>query len=66
MALSSPWLFKKKDKKGYELIAGERRLKAARLAGLKQVPIVIRRVTERETLEIALIENISKAKLKLC
>lgn len=45
------------------LIAGERRLRAAKLAGLKQVPIVIRRSTDREALEIALIENIQRQDL---
>lgn len=48
---------------GYELIAGERRLRAAKLAGLKQVPIVIRRTTDRESLELALVENIQRQDL---
>jgi ParB family chromosome partitioning protein len=48
---------------GYHLIAGERRLRAAKLAGLKQVPIVIRRSTDREALELALIENIQRQDL---
>jgi ParB family chromosome partitioning protein len=48
---------------GYELIAGERRLRAAKLAGLKQVPIVIRKSTDRESLEIALVENIQRQNL---
>jgi ParB family chromosome partitioning protein len=47
----------------YQLIAGERRLRAAKLAGLKQVPIVIRRSTDREALELALIENIQRQNL---
>src|SRR6266403_5172257 len=45
---------------GYELVAGERRLRAARLAGLREVPIVVREVTDRESLELALIENIQR------
>ncbi len=48
---------------GYQLIAGERRLRAAKLAGLKQVPIVIRKATDREALEIALVENIQRENL---
>lgn len=47
----------------YELIAGERRLRAAKKAGLKQVPIVIRRSTDRESLELALVENIQRQNL---
>lgn len=45
---------------GYQLIAGERRLRAAKMAGLKQVPIVVRKSTDREALELALVENIQR------
>lgn len=48
---------------GYQLIAGERRLRAATRAGVKQVPIVIRKSTDREALEIALVENIQRQDL---
>lgn len=48
---------------GYQLIAGERRLRAAKIAGLKQVPIVVRKSTDREALEIALVENIQRQDL---
>src|SRR5262249_3659559 len=58
-----PLVVRKGAKEGFELIAGERRLRAAKLAGLKQVPIVIRRSTDRETLELALIENIQRQNL---
>lgn len=54
---------KNSSQTGFELIAGERRLRAAKLAGLKQVPIVIRRSTDRESLELALIENIQRQDL---
>jgi len=47
----------------YELIAGERRWRAAKLAGLKQVPAIIRRVGEQAKLEMALVENIQRADL---
>ncbi|MBC7384653.1 MAG: ParB/RepB/Spo0J family partition protein [Cryobacterium sp.] len=48
---------------GYQLIAGERRLRAAKIAGLKQVPIVIRKSTDKEALELALVENIQRSNL---
>ena len=57
-----PLVVRRSDK-GYELIAGERRLRAAKLAGLKQVPIVVRKSTDRESLEIALVENIQRQNL---
>ena len=47
----------------YELIAGERRWRAAQLAQLHEVPVLIRDLTDRETLEIALIENLQREDL---
>jgi ParB family chromosome partitioning protein len=47
----------------YQLIAGERRLEAARLAGLDRVPVVLREATPEETLELALVENLQRADL---
>ena len=47
----------------YELIAGERRLRAARLAGLTHVPVVMRTATDAEMAEMALIENIQREDL---
>lgn len=47
----------------YELIAGERRWRASKLAGLETVPIIVRQATDRESLELALIENIQRENL---
>lgn len=47
----------------YELIAGERRWRAAQIAGLHEVPVIIRDLSDREALEIALIENIQRQDL---
>ena len=47
----------------YELIAGERRWRAARLAGLSKVPVVVKDVADKDLLEIALIENIQRENL---
>lgn len=57
-----PLVLQKKDK-FYEIIAGERRWRAARLAGLKKVPAIIKEYSEREIVEIALIENIQREDL---
>lgn len=45
------------------LIAGERRLRASKMAGLKQVPVVVRKSTDKEALEIALVENVQRQDL---
>ena len=52
------------DKKDYyEIIAGERRWRAAKLAGLKEVPVIIKKLTDQEIVEISLIENIQRENL---
>ena len=47
----------------YEIIAGERRWRAAKLAGIKEVPIIVKNFTEQEIVEISLIENIQRENL---
>ena len=57
-----PILVQKKDDY-YEIIAGERRWRAAKLAGIKEVPVIIKDFTEQEVVEISLIENIQRESL---
>lgn len=57
-----PLIVQKRDEY-YEIIAGERRWRAAKMAGLKEVPVIIKDYTDREIVEIALIENIQRADL---
>lgn len=57
-----PILVQKREKY-YEIIAGERRWRAAKIAGLKEVPVVIKDFTDQEIVEVALIENIQREDL---
>ena len=57
-----PLLVQKKGDR-YELIAGERRWRAAKLAGFREVPVIVREYTRQQTMEIALIENVQRADL---
>lgn len=59
-----PLLVSKPEGSGvYQLIAGERRLQAARIAGLRRVPIVVREAAPRDQLELALVENVQRKDL---
>ena len=58
--LIQPVVVRPRDAGGYELIAGERRLRASKLAGLKTVPILVRSASSQSSLELALIENIQR------
>ena len=57
-----PLIVQEKEKY-YEIIAGERRWRAAKLVGLKEIPVVIRKMSEQEMVEISLIENIQRENL---
>ncbi len=57
-----PLLVQKKDR-GYMIVAGERRWRAAKIAGLKEVPVIVREFNEQEKVEIQLLENLQRQKL---
>ena len=56
-------LLVRQDDTGYELITGERRLRAAKRAGLTQVPVIMKRVNDEKLLEMAIVENIQREDL---
>jgi ParB family transcriptional regulator, chromosome partitioning protein len=56
-------LIVRRSSQGYVLVAGERRWRAAQKAGLRELPVMVREVTEREAFELALIENIQREDL---
>lgn len=62
MGVLQPLLVRKRNDY-YEIIAGERRWRAAKIAGLKEVPVIIKDYTEQEIVEIGLIENIQRENL---
>ncbi|RPG42500.1 MAG: ParB/RepB/Spo0J family partition protein [Gammaproteobacteria bacterium TMED112] len=53
----------RQEGKGYELIAGERRLRASKLAGLKKIPAVVAKISNTQSLEIAILENVQREDL---
>ena len=58
-----PLLVRKLETGGYQLVAGERRWRAARMIGLDEVPVIVRDMSETEVLELALIENLQREDL---
>lgn len=62
MGIITPLLVSKKGQR-YQLIAGERRLRAAKMAGIERVPVVVREVSPVESLEMALVENVHRKDL---
>lgn len=54
-----------KDGEGYQIVAGERRFRASKMAELKEVPVIIRTMTDQNQLEVALIENIQRRDLNV-
>lgn len=58
-----PLVVRRLDDERYEIIAGERRWRAARLAGLQEVPVLVKDVTPQDQLELALVENIQRQDL---
>jgi len=58
-----PIIVTKKEGSEYELVAGERRLEAAKLADFKEIPVIIRSVSRKEQLQLAIIENVQRENL---
>lgn len=61
--LIQPIVVTAKASGGYEIIAGERRWRASRMAGLRTVPVIIRELTDKQAMELALIENLQREDL---
>lgn len=59
-----PLIVRQKDNK-YQIVAGERRFRAAKMASLKEVPIIIKNFSDKQTLEVSLIENIQRENLNV-
>ena len=63
LGIIQPITVRKINNDGYQLISGERRLRACAIAGIKKIPAYIRKVNEEQMLEMALIENIQREDL---
>ncbi len=63
--LIQPIILRKSEDNKYEIIAGERRFRATKIAGIKQIPAIIKKINNHEALEMAIIENIQRSDLSL-
>ncbi|MGI9522824.1 MAG: ParB/RepB/Spo0J family partition protein, partial [Hyphomicrobiaceae bacterium] len=61
--LVQPLIVREHEAGGYEIVAGERRWRAAQRAGLHQVPVIVRALDDQEVLELAIIENVQRSDL---
>ncbi|AAN59753.1 ParB/RepB/Spo0J family partition protein [Streptococcus mutans] len=61
--LIQPIIVRKSDIFGYDLVAGERRLKAAKLAGLNKIPVIIKKISDDDSMKQAIIENLQRSDL---
>ncbi len=61
----SPLIVTELEKGRYKIIAGERRWRAARIAGITEVPVIVKEYTDKEIMEIALIENLQREDLNI-
>lgn len=61
--LIQPLLVRPLPEGGYQIVAGERRYRASRMAGLREVPVIIRELDDQKTMELALIENLQRENL---
>ena len=62
--LIQPLILTKKDDNNYNLVAGERRWRAAQLAQIHEIPVIVKNLSNQEVIEIAIIENIQRSELK--
>ncbi|MFN3262218.1 MAG: ParB/RepB/Spo0J family partition protein [Pikeienuella sp.] len=58
-----PLIVRPRDEGGFEIVAGERRWRAAQSAGLHEVPVIVRELTDDEVLQLAIVENVQRADL---
>jgi len=63
--LIQPIILRKGDEDSYEIIAGERRFRASKIAGLTSIPAIIKKINNHEALELAIVENVQRSDLSL-